>query len=148
MNAYTRLEIVLFLFIIAVVLMPFILIFGIAQESPYHPVSGEPVNEAALATGITVTSVEDSTWNLPGATGGKIYVLTDNNGETVTVATQSFDSAESRDAAVRTYNAQSVGRGKPVGSLVVLGQHVIYVTPAHSSILERLAPELKKRITL
>jgi hypothetical protein len=88
---------------------------------------------------------KNTTWNLPGTTGGKTYVLTDNNGEVVTVSTQSFDSAESREAAIRIYNAQSVGRGKPVGSLVVLGQHLIYVTPAHSGILERLAPELKKK---
>jgi len=148
MSTYSRLEIGLFIFLIAVVLMPFLLILGIAQESPYHQVSGEPVNEAALATGITVTSVKDSTWNLPGAIGGKTYVLTDSNGDTVTVATQSFDSADSRDAAVRIYNAQSVGKGKPVGTLVVLGQHLIYVTPAHSGILERLGPELKKRISL
>ena len=147
MTTYTRLEIGLLVFLVLMTLIPMGVIFVAIAESPYYLVSGEPVNDAALATGITVTSVKDSTWNLPGALGGKTYVLTDGSGETVTVATQSFDSAESRDAAVRTYNAQSVGRGKPVGSLVVLGQHLIYVTPAHSSILERLAPELKKRVS-
>jgi hypothetical protein len=147
MSTYTRLEIGLFIFLIVVVLMPFVLILGIAEASPYHQVSGEPVNEAAIATGITVASVKDSTWNLPGATGGKTYVLTDNKGETAIVSTQSFDSAESRDAAVRAYNAQPVGRGKPVGSLVVLGQHLVYVTPANSNILKTLAPELKKRVS-
>ncbi|MEI7856242.1 MAG: hypothetical protein WCH85_01925 [Methanomicrobiales archaeon] len=146
MSTYSRLEIALFIFLIAVVLMPFVLILGIAEVSPYHQVSGEPVNEAALATGITVTSVKDSTWNLPGAIGGKTYVLSDKNGETVTIATQSFDSADSRDAAIRLHNTQTVGRGKQVGTLVVLGQHLVYVTPAHSGILERLAPELKKRL--
>ncbi len=148
MSTYSRLEIGLFIFLVVVVLMPFVLILGIVNVSPYHQVSGEPVNEAALATGITIVSVKDASWNLPGAIGGKTYVLTDSSGDTVTVATQSFDSADSRDAAVRIYNAQSVGKGKPVGSLVVLGQHLVYVTPAHSSILERLAPELKKRISL
>jgi hypothetical protein len=146
MSTYTRLEVGLFIFLIVVVLLPFGLILVAAEESPFHQVSGEPVNEAASATGITVASVKDSTWNLPGATGGKIYVLTDKAGESVTVSTQSFDSAASRDAAVRLYNAQSVGRGKPVGSLVVLGQHLVYVTPAGSNILTRLAPELKKRV--
>ncbi|MFA4823656.1 MAG: hypothetical protein WC593_00710 [Methanoregula sp.] len=148
MSTYTRLEIGLFVFLIIVVLLPLGLILVIAEESPYHPVSGEPVNEAAQATGITVTSVKDTTWNLPGATGGKTYVLTDNAGEVVTVSTQSFDSAESRDAAIRIHNAQQVGRGKPVGSLVVLGQHLIHVTPANSNILKNLAPELKKKILL
>jgi hypothetical protein len=147
MSTYSRLEIGLFIFLIIVALLPFGLIFVVVAESPYHLVSGEPVNEAAQATGITVTSVKDSTWNLPGAMGGKTYVLTDNTGTVVTVSTQAFDSAESREAAIRMYNAQSVGRGNPVGSLVVLGQHLIYVTPAHSDILERLAPELKKKVS-
>ena len=148
MSTYTRLEVGLLVFLVLVTLIPMGIIFFTVAESPYYQISGEPVNEAAQATGITVTSVKNSTWNLPGAIGGKTYVLTDNSGETVTVATQSFDSAESRDAAVRTYNAQSVGRGKPVGNLVVMGQHLVYVTPAHSGILERLAPELKKRVNL
>ncbi len=147
MSTCTRLEIGLFILVIMVVLMPFVLIMGIANASPYHPISGEPVKEAAQATGITIASVKDSTWNLPGALGGRTYVLTDNAGETITVSTQSFDSAESRDAAVRVYNAQQVGRGMPVGSLVVIGQHLIYVTPANSNILERLAPLLKQRIS-
>jgi hypothetical protein len=143
MSTYSRLEIGLFIFLIIVALLPFGLILVVAAESSYHQVSGEPVSEAAQATGITIASVKDSTWNIPGATGGKIYILTDNSGETVTVSTQAFDSAESRDAAVRLYNAHPVGRGLPVGSLVVIGQHVIYTTPAHSKILERLAPGLK-----
>jgi len=146
MSTYSRLELGLSIFLIILFLIPVGVIIFVAEESPYHQVSGEPLNEAAQATGITVTSVKDSTWNLPGATGGKTYVLTDNTGEIVTVSTQSFDSSESREAAIRIYNAQSVGRGKPVGSLVVLGQHLIYVTPANSEILKRLAPELKKKI--
>ncbi|MCX6692488.1 MAG: hypothetical protein NTW33_10710 [Methanoregula sp.] len=146
MSTYSRLELGLSIFLTILFLIPVGVIIFVAEESPYHQVSGEPLNEAAQATGITVTSVKDSTWNLPGATGGKTYVLTDNTGEIVTVSTQSFDSSESREAAIRIYNAQSVGRGKPVGSLVVLGQHLIYVTPANSEILKRLAPELKKKI--
>ena len=147
MSKYSKLEVGLLIFLIVVALLPFVLILVIAEESPYHTVSGEPVNEAALATGITVTSVKDTTWNLPGATGGKIYVLTDNTGEVVTVSTQSFDSAQSREAAIRLHNAHQVGRGKPVGSLIVLGQQLVYVTPANSDILKKLAPELKKKIS-
>jgi hypothetical protein len=43
------------------------------------------------------------------------------------------------------YHTQPIGRGKPVGSLVVLGQHLVYVTPANSNILKNLAPELIKK---
>ena len=146
MSTYSRMEIGLLALIIVIILIPFGLILIAAEESPYYLVSGEPVSDAAKVTGISITSVQDTTWNLPGATGGKTYLLTDNSGEVITVSTQSFDSAESRDAAIHLYNAHPVGHGKPVGSLVVLGQHLIYVTPANSDILQRLVPELKKRI--
>lgn len=147
MSTYSRMEIGLFVFLIVIVLIPFGLILIAAEESPFHQVSGEPVSDAAKVTGISITSVKDTTWNMPGATGGKMYILTDNYGEVITVSTQSFDSAESRDAAIRLYNSHPVGHGKPVGSLVVLGQHLVYVTPANSDILQRLAPELKKKIS-
>ncbi len=147
MSANSRLELGLHIFLIILFLIPIGVIVFVAEESPFHQVSGEPVNEAAQATGIRVASVRDTSWNLPGALGGKTYVLTDNAGEVVTVSTQAFDSAESRDAAIRMYNSYSVGRGHPVGSLMVVGQHVIYVTPAHSDIMNRLAPELKKKVS-
>ena len=147
MSTNSRLELGLHIFLIILFLIPIGVIMFVAEESPFHQVSGEPVNEAAQATGIRVASVKDTSWNLPGAMGGKTYVLTDNTGEVVTVSTQAFDSAESRDAAIRMYNANPVGRGQPVGSLVVVGQHVIYVTPAHSDIMRRLAPELKKKVS-
>jgi len=144
MSTTSRLELGLHIFLIIVFLIPVGVIILVAEESPFHQVSGEPVNEVAQATGIRVASVRDSTWNLSGSTGGKTYVLTDNAGEVVTVSTQAFDSAESRDAAIRMYNSYPVGRGHPVGSLMVVGQYVIYVTPAQSDIMRRLAPELKK----
>jgi hypothetical protein len=143
MSTSSRLELGLSLFLIIVFLIPVGVIILVTEESPFHPVSGEPVNDAAQVTGITITSVKDSTWNLSGSNGGKTFVITDNAGEVVTVYTQAFDSAESRDAAIRIYNSYPVGRGHPVGSLMVVGQHVVYVTPAHSDIFNRLAPELK-----
>ncbi len=147
MSTNSRLELGLHIILIIVFLIPIGVIILVAEESPFHQVSREPVNEVAQATGITVTSVQDSTWNLPGATGGKTFVLTDNAGEVVTVSTQAFDSAESRDAAIRMYNSYSVERGHPVGSLMVVGQYVIYVTPAQSDIMKRLVPELKKKVS-
>ncbi|MEI8331537.1 MAG: hypothetical protein WCF90_07815 [Methanomicrobiales archaeon] len=71
---------------------------------------------------------------------------TDNIGEAGTIAGLSFDSDESRDASVRIDNTQPVGRSKPVGNLIVLGQHQVSVATAHSGILDRLAPELKREI--
>jgi hypothetical protein len=144
MNMTPRMEHGLVLFLVLMVLIPCALIIFVSEEVPYRVVPGEPVRDAAQAVGITITSVKDTTWNLTGATGGRTYVLSDTAGNTVTLSTQSFGSAESRDAAIRLYNAHPLGKGKPVGSLIVVGQHLVYVTPANSPILENLAPELKK----
>jgi hypothetical protein len=132
------------LFLVLMFLLPCGLIILVSGEVPYSIVAGEPVKIAAESAGITVTFVRDTSWNLPGATGGKVYSLTDRAGNAVTISTQAFDSAESRDAAIRLYNAHPVGRGKPVGSLLVIGQHLVYATPANSPVLEELAPALKQ----
>jgi hypothetical protein len=107
-------------------------------------VNGEPLRDAAQAAGITVVNATDSTWPVSGATGGKTYTLSDENGNIFTVQSQSFDSAGSRDAAIQVYNAQSVGRGRPVGKLIVIGNHLLYVKPYTSEILKRIAPGLQK----
>jgi hypothetical protein len=144
MTRITRLELGLAVFLVIMFLVPVGMIIFLSGEVPYRVITGEPVNAAAQAAGVTVTSVKDMMWNLTGATGGKTYTLTDRSGEVVTIATQNFDSAESRDAAIRLYNSHPLGKGKPVGSLLVIGQQLVYVTPANSAILDRIAPELKK----
>lgn len=146
MTMTPRLEHGLILFLIVMFLIPVGLIIIVSEEVPYRVVSGEPVMEAAQAAGIIVTGVKDATWNLPGATGGKMYTLSDSAGNIVTVSTQGFDSAYSRDAAIRIYNAHPVGKGKPIGSLMIVGHQLVYATPANSPILKQIAPELKKKI--
>ena len=132
------------LILIVIFLLPigWMLVFYSAE--PYHVVSGEPLRDAAQAAGIKVVSATDSTWPVAGATGGKTYTLSDETGNIYTVQTQLFDSAGSRDAAIQVYNAQSVGRGRPVGKLIIVGNHLVYVKPYTSEILKRLAPELQK----
>ena len=110
---------------------------------PYHIVSGEPLREAAQAAGITVVNATDITWPIAGAEGGKTYTLSDESGNIYTIQTQAFDTAGSRDAAVLLFNSQSVGRGKPVGKLIVVGNHLVYIQPYTSGILKKIAPELK-----
>jgi hypothetical protein len=139
-----RMEHGLVLFLIIMFLVPCGLIILVSEEVPYSIVAGEPVKIAAQSAGISLTFVSDSTWNLPGATGGKVYNLMDRDGNVATISTQSFDSAESREAAIRQFNAHPVGRGKTVGTLLVAGQHLIYVTPANSPVLKELAPALKQ----
>ena len=132
------------LILIVIFLLPigWMLVFYSAE--PYHVVSGEPLRDAAQAAGINVVSATDSTWPVAGATGGKTYTLSDETGNIYTVQTQLFDSAGSRDAAIQVFNAQSVGRGRPVGKLIIVGNHLVYVKPYTSEILKRIAPELQK----
>ncbi|NTV00803.1 MAG: hypothetical protein HGA55_06760, partial [Methanoregulaceae archaeon] len=84
-------------------------------------------------------------WPQPGALGGSKYTLTDEAGRTLTVQTQRFGSARSRDGAIMVFSAQSAGKGRPVGTLIVIGDHVIHVAPDTGGILDRIGPELRKR---
>ncbi|HNX18535.1 MAG TPA: hypothetical protein PKM50_09460 [Methanoregula sp.] len=144
MTLHSSRDIGLAVFLVVMFILPFLLIGLIYAETPYRMVAGEPVKDAAIAMGITIKSVKDTHWNLAGATGGKNYVLSDTEGNVVTIAVQSFDSAESRDAAIRLYNTYTIGKTKPVGNLVVVGQYLVYVTPANSPVLAKLAPLLKQ----
>ncbi len=146
MKMTPRLELGLVIFLVMIFVIPIGITIFVAGEVPYRVIPGEPVKDAAQLAGISVISVTDTAWNLSGATGWKTYVLGDDSGNTVTLATQSFDSAESRDAAIRLYNAHPVGKGRPAGSLIVIGNQLIFVTPANSVLLERIAPHLQKAI--
>lgn len=130
--------------VILMFFIPFVMIMAIWETEPYYVVPGESIADSVKAAGITVVSEKDSTWNVNGATGGKTYVLSDKSGNSVTISTQAFDSAESRDAAIQLYNSNTVGKGKPVGSLFVVGEHLVYVTPSNSGILKDLSAELEK----
>lgn len=132
------------LILILIILLPIGWIVVVAASEPYHVVLGEPLREAAENSGITVVSAVNSTLPLPGATGGKIYTFSDENGDLITIQTQSFDSAGSRDAAIQIHNAQSLGKGKPVQDLVVVGNHLFYIRPGSSGIINKILPELQK----
>ena len=132
------------LVLILFIMIPIGWLFIAYTAEPYHVVSGEPLREAAQAAGITVVNATDTTWPIGGAVGGKTYTLSDENGNIYTIQTQAFDSAGSRDAAVLVYNSQSIGRGKPVGKLIVIGNYLVYIQPYTSGILKKIAPELKK----
>jgi hypothetical protein len=142
MSSISRLEIGLLVLVFAVVLLPLGIVILAGSHSTYYVVGGDPVKDALEKKGISITSVHDSLWNVPGATGGKIYVLTDADNQQTTIVTQSFDSAESRDAAIRAWQASQPGRGRPVGDLIVAGEHIIIVTPANRPVMEKIGPDL------
>ena len=137
-------EIALVVLIVVLFLLPFAFLGLLYSEAPYFTITGEPVKEAADAAGISIVSVKGTLWNMTGAMGGKTYTLTDPEGDTAVIATQAFDSADSRDAAVRLYYSHAPGRGKTVGSLIVVGQYIVYATPANSPIFAKLAPSLQQ----
>jgi hypothetical protein len=145
MTDRTTAETTAIVLLIVFVLIPFAMIVLAYPAVPYHPVPGEPVREAAVSSGIRVTNVTPVTWPLKGSLGGNKYTLTDETGSTLVIQTQRFDSALSRDGAVAVFSAQSVGKGKTVGTLFVVGDHVIHVSPDTAGILTRIGPELRKR---
>jgi len=131
--------------LVLLVLLPIGWIIVVSTAEPYHVVPGEPVRDAIEKSGIKVVSSVDYLLPIPGSTGGKIYTISDENGNIFTLHTQMFDSAESRDAAIQLHNAQSAGRGKPVEDLLVVGNHLIYIKPYMSGIVKKILPELQKK---
>ncbi len=138
------------LVILMFVFLPFGLIIVSVPAQPYHVIGVEPLREAAIAAGVKVCNVTDSHWNVPGATGGKTYVLSDNcaartSENSIVIQVQGFDSVESRDAAVRSHNSQTINHAGPVGKLFVYGQYVAYVqAPPNSEVVRKIADELRK----
>jgi len=137
-------EICLALIVAVMFVLPCLMLGMIYEAEPYHVIPGEPVKTAMDTAGISVVDVKGTLWNMTGALGGKTYTLTDPEGDTAYVATQAFDSAGSRDAAVRLYNAHAPGKGKQVGSMIVVGQYIVYATPANSPIFAKLVSALKQ----
>jgi hypothetical protein len=131
--------------LILIFLVPLGWVMVAFPAEPYRIVMGEPITEAAQAAGLTIVNATDVTWNIPGALGGKTYVLADKSGNLLTVQTQLFDSPASRDAAIQAHSAQTVGKGKPIGTIVIIGQEVVYIPPDQGGILVNLGPELLKK---
>jgi len=131
--------------LVMIFLLPIGWIFFSYPAEPHYVVTGEPVREAAQAAGIHVISTSAITWPIPGAEGGKIYLLEDDAGNTLAVQTQTFDSAESRDAAILTFSAQTIGKGKTAGTLIVVGDQVIHFGPDPGGIISRIGTELREK---
>jgi len=148
MTSVTRLEIGLAIFLVAVFLVPFGFLILAGMHVPYYPVSKEPVRDILDAKGIQAISVKDTRWDLPGATGGKTYMLIDKDNQQTMIATQSFEDAGARDAAIRSWHATTIGHGRPGGTLFVVGQYLVIVTPANRPVLEAIGPELTGNLKL
>jgi hypothetical protein len=137
-------EILVIIIIMALVLLPFGWVFVLFPGHTYYVKTGEPLQQAAQNAGLKIVNTTPVQWPFPGATGGAMYVLRDSAGNTVTVQTQTFDSVQSRDAAIQAFSSQTVGKGRPIGTILVHGQELIYIPADQTGILMQIASELKK----
>jgi len=137
-------------FVCMIFLIPIGLCFYSAPPADtYTTLPEDPLLTAVAAAGATICDTTDTQWDVPGAEGGTTYVIStdcraQSSANTITVQVQAFDSVESRDAAVQTYNTMTVGRGKPVGNLFAYGQYLIYVTPPNTALMKQIGAELQK----
>jgi hypothetical protein len=139
---------------IGVVFMILIIPIGLCFYSappaePYTVVVTDPLETAVHNAGAIICDTTNTQWDVPGATGGKTYVVSydctnQNSANTITVQIQAFDSQESRDAAVMMYNTMTVGKGKPTGNLFAYNQYLIYVTPPNTPLMKSIGVELQK----
>lgn len=136
-------EILVIIIILALVLLPFGWVFVLFPGHTYYVKTGEPLRQAAENAGLKIVNTTPVQWPFPGAEGGDIYMLQDSAGNTLTVQTQTFDSVESRDAAIQVFSSQTVGKGRPLGTIIVHGQELIYIPADQTGILTTLASELK-----
>ncbi|HII98138.1 MAG TPA: hypothetical protein HA272_02455 [Methanoregula sp.] len=142
MTSVTKPDIALVIFLFVIALAPIGLLALTGTHVPWYPVSGEPVRELLDAEGISIVNTTDTLWNLPGATGGRTYVIIDRDNDQTVISTQNFETAEARDAAIRSWHAHGAGRGKPAGSLFVLGQQLVMISPSDRPVLETLGATL------
>ncbi len=145
MSKTDNVALTILIILILIFLLPLGWLMVAFPAEPYRAIVGEPISEAAQNAGLTIVNTTNVTWNFPGALGGKIHVLKDKSGNMLTIQTQSFDSPGSRDAAIQAHSAQTVGKGKPIGTIVVIGQEIVYIPPDQGGILVNLTPELLKQ---
>jgi hypothetical protein len=145
MSKTDNVALTILIILILIFLVPMGWVMVAFPAEPYRIVMGEPIAEAAQNAGLTIVSSTNVTWNFPGALGGKIYVLKDKSGNMLTLQTQLFNSPESRDAAIQVHSAQTVGKGKPIGTIVTIGEEIVYIPPDQGGILVNLGPELLKK---
>lgn len=145
MNEKTEFVLIALVLVVAVIMLPVSVAVLTHGTDPYRVLEGDPVVTAAEKTGMIICSETDAKWDIPGNTGGKIYIISDNcdkPSETIRVETYSFDSAGSRDAAIKAYHSNTIGKNRPHGNMIVLGQHLIFIESPGGSLFAGIAAEL------
>ncbi|MBN1431508.1 MAG: hypothetical protein JW931_01910 [Methanomicrobiaceae archaeon] len=131
--------------VIAIVMLPVSFAVLTHGSDPYRIVAGDPIEAAAEKAGLAVCSETENTWNIPGAAGGRVYIISDNcdePSETVRIETQAFDSADSRDAAIKAFHTNIIGKTGTHGNMIVFGQYLIFTDSSGGSILGKIVEKL------
>lgn len=147
MNEKTEWIIVALVLVIAIIMLPISVAILTHGSDPYRTIETNPVEAVAEAAGLTICSETPVTWNLAGAEGGKIYTISDNcenPSTTITVEVQKFNSQESRDAAILLYRTNTIGKAKTSGSMIVVGQYLVFVSDKGSSLFRAIAEKIDK----
>jgi hypothetical protein len=129
---HRNIEIIIVIVLILIILVPFGWIIYSHQSvgSFSDTASVEKIKDEMKKAGITVCNETEAKWSLPGALGGITYVISpdcndQNQSPDVIVHTQKFESEETRNAAIRSFNSQA--HGKPNGVILTNGQYLILV---------------------
>jgi len=147
MNEKKEIVLVALIFVIAIIILPISAVILTHGTDPYRIVEGRPVADAAEQAGLVVCSETDTTWDIPGNTGGKVYTISDNcenPSETVRIEVYSFESADSRDAAIKAYHTNTIGKARPHGNMIVLGQYLIFIESSGGSLFTKIAEKLNE----
>lgn len=129
--------------IILVIAIPIGAILVFSTHEPYQIITGDIISDAAHNAGLTVVGSINSSLHYPGATTGKSYTISDMDGRLYVIHVQKFDSENSRDGAVRLYNAHSVAKGRPPGELIIVGDTLVYIPAPSAPIKQLVVPWIK-----
>lgn len=147
MNEKQEVAVVVVILVVAIIMLPVSFAILTHETNPYRIIQGNPIEIAAEKAGLTICSETETAWNIPGLTKGTTYTISDNCGnptETIEIDVLSFDSSESRDAAILAYHSNTIGKNSLHGNLIVLGQYLIYINYSGSSILDKISEEFGK----
>jgi hypothetical protein len=147
MNEKQEVIIVVVILVIAIIMLPVSLAVLTHSTNPYYIIQENPIEIAAEKAGLSICSETEIAWNIPGLTKGMTYTIADNcenPTEMIIIDVLSFDSSESRDAAILAYHSNTIGKNSLHGNLIVLGQYLIYINYSGSSLLDKISEELGK----
>jgi hypothetical protein len=129
---HRNIEIISVIVVILIILVPYgWIIYSHQSTGSFTDIASvEKIKDEMKKAGITVCNETEAKWSVPGALGGITYVISPDCNDLqqtpdVIVHTQKFESEQTMDAAIRSFNSQT--HGKPNGVILTSGQYLILV---------------------